>query len=177
MDDFATTASALLVEALDWLREHYAQFEFWAERDLVWTVQTRLRQEVGGRRLPYLVLNDYPMLAGTRRALNADLVIRERGTGSMVAAEFKYEPAHERTEFMAMPAKLPAVAWGRDGVAKDIARIRAFVEAGTVSTAFALFIDEGRHFRHRPAHPGSTWVDWDAARPGAAAPAVLWSRA
>ena len=44
-------ASALLEEAVDWLREHYEQFEFWVERDLVWTVQTRLRRLVSDRSL------------------------------------------------------------------------------------------------------------------------------
>ena len=176
MDDFTLSGSALIEEAVDWLREHYAQFEFWVQRDLVWTVQTHLRRLVGERGLPYLVLNDYPMLAGTRRALSADLVVRDRPTGDMVAAEFKYEPAHRRTEFMATPGKLPVVVWGAEGVAKDLGRIREFVEAGAASAAYAVFIDEGRYFRHRPPHPGSRWVDWDAATPGGAAPSVLWSR-
>ena len=170
------SASGLIDEAVDWLREHYGQFEFWVKRDVVWTVQTRLRQLVGERGLPFLVLNDYPMLAGSRRALSAYLVVRDRPTGVMVAAEFKYEPAHLRTEFMATPGKLPVVVWGAEGVAKDVGRIRAFVEQGAASAAFALFIDEGRYFRHRPAHPGSRWVDWDAATPGGATPSVLWSR-
>jgi len=176
VDDFALNASALIEEAVDWLREHYRQFEFWVERDLVWTVQTHVRQVVAERVLPYLVLNDYPMLAGPRRAVLADLVIREKPSGAMVAVEFKYEPAHWRTEFMATPGKLPVWVWGADGVAKDMGRIRMFVDEGGASVAFALLIDEGRHFRHRPVPPGSWWVDWDAPAPGGSAPSVLWSR-
>jgi hypothetical protein len=176
MDDFTLIASALIEEAVDWLREHYGEFDFWVERDLVWTVQTRLRQVIRERGLPYLVLNDYPMLAGSRRSVSADLVVRDRRTGAMVAAEFKYEPAHWRTEFMAMPGKLPVVVWGAEGVAKDVGRIRAFVEQGVASVAFAVFIDEGRHFRHRAPHPGSRWVDWDATTAEGAAPSVLWTR-
>ena len=175
MDDFTLTASTLIEEAVYWLREHYEKFEFWVARDLVWTVQTHLRQMVGERGLPYLVLNDYPMLAGSRRSLSADLVIRDRRTGAMVAAEFRYEPAHWRIEFMATPGKLPVQVWG-EGVAKNVGRIRAFVEEGAASVAFAVFIDEGRYFRHREAHPGSRWVDWDPATTGGAAPSVLWSR-
>jgi hypothetical protein len=171
MDEFAVASSQLLREALDWLRVNYGRFEFWVERDLGWTVQTRLRQVVRERGLPYLVLNDYPMLAGTRRSVCADLVIRERRTGSMMAAEFKYEPRHQRADFLAMPNKLPVVSWGADGVAKDIERIRTFVEAGVVSAAHAVFVDEGRHFRHRPAHPGSTWEDWNDA-----GPSILWTQ-
>lgn len=176
MDDFTASGSALIEEAMGWLRDHYRQFEFWVERDLVWTVQTRLRRLVRESALPYLVLNDYPMLAGSRRALSADLVVRDRPSGAMVAAEFKYEPSHRRTEFLATPGKLPVVAWGAEGVAKDVGRIRAFVDDGAASAAFALFIDEGRYFRHRPPHPGSRWVDWAATTPGGAAPSVLWSR-
>jgi hypothetical protein len=43
MNENPELASALFEEALDWLRKHYGHFEFWVERDLVWTVQTRLR--------------------------------------------------------------------------------------------------------------------------------------
>ena len=176
VESFVVTASGLVEEVVEWLREHYGQFEFWVKRDLVWTVQTRLRQVVRDRQLSYLVLNDYPMLAGTRRTLSADLVIRERKTGAMVAAEFRYEPAHDRAEFMAMPGKLPVVVWGANGVAHDIGRVRSFVEAGVATVGFAVLIDEGGHFRHRPAYPGSTWLDWDAVGPGGARPSILWSR-
>jgi hypothetical protein len=39
----------------------------------------------------------------------------------MVAAEFKYEPSDHRTEFLAVPGKLPIVFSGAEDVAKDIA--------------------------------------------------------
>ena len=176
MDEFTASASALIEEALDWLRDHYGLYEFSVERDLVWTVQTHLRRLVGERGLPYLVLSDYPMLAGSRRSVFADLVIRDKPTGAIVAAEFRYEPEHRRTEFMAMPGKLPVAVWGAEGVAKDVSRSRTFVEQGAANAAFAVFIDEGRYFRHRPPHPGSRWVDWDVSVPGSATPSVLLSR-
>jgi hypothetical protein len=169
-------ASALFEEAVDWLREHYGQFEFWVERDLVWTVQTRLRGLVSQRALPFEVFNDYPLLSGPRRARSADLVIRDESKDVLVAAEFKYEPSHDRGEFVALPGKLPVVFWGADGIAKDIARIREFVEAGAARIAFAVFVDEGRYFRHRAAHPGSAWRDWVSAQPGSPSPSVLWAR-
>jgi hypothetical protein len=168
------TPSALLEEVVDWLREHYEQFEFWVERDLVWTVQTHLRKLIDERHLPYQVFNDYPMLPGTHRSLSADLVIRDASTGTLVAAEFKYEPSHGRSEFRAMPGKLPVVNWAL--VAKDVSRIREFVEAGVARAAFAIFIDEGRHFRRRPAHPGSIWRDWSASRSGRTSPSILWAQ-
>jgi hypothetical protein len=153
VDDETRTAWELFRETVDWLRENYAQFEFWVERALVWTLQGRLRCLIRARGLPFTVLSDYGMLPGIRRALSADLVVREAGGQVLVAGEFKYEPSHLRPEFCAQPGKLPVVLWGADGVAKDIARIRQFVEAGTARAAFGMFLDEGRHFRKRPPHP------------------------
>jgi hypothetical protein len=138
-------------------------------------VQTRLRALISERSLPFQVFNDYPMLTGTRRARSADLVIRNAGKEALVAAEFKYEPSHKRPEFAALSGKLPVVFWGVDGVAKDVARIREFVEAGAARVGFAVFVDEGRHFRHRPPHPGAAWRDWDAPQPGSLSPSVLWA--
>ncbi len=131
---------------------------------------------VANRGLPWIVLNDYPMLPGPRRSFSADLVTRDVNGEVLVAAEFKYEPSHRRVEFGAMPGKLPVVFWGMEGVAKDVVRIKQFVEAGIARTAFAVFIDEGRHFRHRHAHPGSEWRDWEPTRPGDGSPSILWAR-
>jgi hypothetical protein len=176
MDQSTQVAVAVFEETVAWLQEHYDEFEFWVERDLVWTVQTRLRRLISERLLPYEVFNDYPLLPGARRARSADLVIRDMGTAVLVAAEFKYEPSHRRAEFLALPGKLPVVFWGLDGVAKDVARIREFVEAGSARAAFAVFVDEGRYFRHRPAPPGTAWRDWDPAQPDGAGISVLWAR-
>jgi hypothetical protein len=115
------------------------------------------------------------LLPGPRRAFSADLVIRNAGKEVLVAAEFKYEPSHSRAEFAALPGKLPVVVWGLDGVAKDVSRIRTFVEARVAQVGFAVFIDEGRYFRHRPAQPGTVWHDWDASHPSSQSPSVLWA--
>lgn len=177
MDGQAASAAALFEEAIAWLAEHYGEFEFWVERDLVWTVQSRLRKIIADRGLPFAVFNDYPMLPGSRRARSADLVIRGTSVTVLVAAEFKYEPSHHRSEFLTLPTnKLPIVDWGNEGVAKDITRIRKFVELAGARTAFAVFVDEGRYFRCRPAHPGSAWRDWAPARPAGYQPSVLWAR-
>jgi hypothetical protein len=173
VDERADAAAMLFEEAIAWLREHYDQFEFWVERDLVWTVQSRLRQMIAGRHLPYGVFNDYPLLAGARRARSADLAIRHADGTVLVAVEFKYEPSHRRAEIL--PGKLPVVDWGVEGVAKDIVRIREFVEQGAARTAMAIFVDEGRCFRHRPAHSCSVWRDWAPSRPGGHQVAVLWA--
>ena len=176
MDENVGLSSALFEEGIAWLQQHYGELEFWVERDIVWTVQTRLRQMVADRGLSWAVFNDYPMLPGSRRSLSADLVIRGTDSEVLVAAEFKYEPSHDRVEFRALPGKLPVVFWGIEGVAKDVVRIREFVEAGKAQTAYAVFIDEGRYFRNRPAHLGTEWRDWEPARPGSLSPSVLWAR-
>jgi hypothetical protein len=176
IDGYTYQATVLFEDAVAWLKAHYDELEFWVERDVVWTVQTRLRKMILHRGLPWMVLNDYPMLPGLRRSLSADLVIRNEDGEVLVAAEFKYEPSHHRMEFRATPGKLPVVFWGMEGVAKDVARIREFVDSGVARTAFAVFIDEGRHFRHRPAHPGSEWLDWELTQPDSRSPSVLWAR-
>jgi len=135
MDEETRTAWALAEEAVGWLRENYGRFEFWVERDLVWTLQTRLRTVITERGLPFTVLNDYAMLPGPRRSLSADLVLRNAAGQVLVAAEFKYEPSHLRQEFRCQPGKLPVVFWGAGGVAKDVARIRQFVEASVTRAA------------------------------------------
>lgn len=106
MDEDTYLAAALFEDAVAWLQRHYDKFEFWTERDIVWTVQIHLRQIIADRSLPWMVRNDYPMLPRPRRSLSADLVIRDAVGEVLVAAEFKYEPSHDRIEFRAMPGKL-----------------------------------------------------------------------
>ena len=174
MEQNVQATATLFEEAMAWLHERYDEFEFWVERDLVWTVQSRLRKMIQERSLPFGVMNDYPLIPGPRRGFSADLVIRDTESRVLVAAEFKYEPSHRRTELL--PGKLPVVVWGDDGVAKDIQRIRDFVEQGVARVGFAVFIDEGGYFRHRSAHPGAAWNDWPPSRLGGHQVSVLWAR-
>ena len=152
-------AEELFEYALEWLRAHYAEFHFYVERDIVWTMQRHLQDEIITLDLPFRVFNDYPMLPGKRRSLSADLVILDSENHIRVAIEFKYEPAHEREGVDISTGKFPVVCWGSDGVSKDIARIREFIAMGKAMAAYAVFIDEGGAFAHRPAHPGSQWLE------------------
>src|SRR5262249_10889059 len=145
----------------------------WQERDVVWTVQTRLLRVIADRTLPYRVLHNYPMPLGTRR-VSCDLVIRDPSKSVLVAAEFKYEPAHHRAEFQEMRGKLPVVFWDKQGVGDDVERVREFAELGSARTAFAVFVDESNSFRHRYPHPGSAWLDWSGVGPGGGDVSVLW---
>ena len=143
----------LFLDALAWLEANYARFRFFAERDVVWTVQTRLLEVINQQDLPFVVRHDVPLLPGSRRGLSADLVISSEDEGMVVAVEFKYEPSHHRDDIP--KSKLPVVFWGAEGLAKDIVRIHKFIEAERATVAYAIFIDEGSAFRHRPAHLGA----------------------
>lgn len=148
-------AATLFENTMDWLRDAYGEHRFFLERDIVWTAQLRLLQEVEQANLPYRVLNDYTLFRGTR----ADLAILNGGAVE-VAAEFKYEPSRARSgEFG--PGKFPAVFWTGDGsVEKDVQRVHDYAAQGNAKTAYAVFIDEGGYFRRRDPHPGGEWRDW-----------------
>ncbi|MFC1596486.1 hypothetical protein ACFL5Q_00870 [Planctomycetota bacterium] len=155
-------AEELFDAAVEWLKKHYRDYTFYLERDLVWTLQCRLRDDIGNHRAPLQVFNDYPILAGKRRSLSADLALVSTGEQTRgqveLAAEFKYEPAHNRLDVL--PSKLPVVFWGNDGVGKDVERIQTIVREKRALVAHALFVDEGGAFRHRQPHPQSHWESW-----------------
>jgi|SRR5690554_2337605 len=159
--------------AMEWLREHYADFTFFQERDVVWTVQLRLLEQVATRQLPLRVYHGYPILPAERSSICADLALVDRRGRVALAIEFKYEPSHRRGDIKM--TKFPVVEWGKEGVGRDIKRIREFVDQGGVAAACAVFIDEDGHFRHRKPHPGSEWIDW--GRAGRYRPSVLWAEA
>ena len=167
--------ATLFEEAIAWLRESYWSRPFFTERDIVWTVQLRLLEQIRTRSLPFTVHNDYPIADVTSKARrrNADLVILSQSGGVSLVAEFKYEPSHQRTDILR--SKLPVVFWGKDGVGKDVARVQEFVDSGIADNGYSLLIDEGSYFRHRSPHPGSEWIDW---LPGGSFGAVslLWQR-
>lgn len=118
MQNSFETADALFLRSLNWLRINYSGFRFFVERDIVWTIQCHILQEIAETGLPLRVFNDYGILPGSRRSLSADLVLSGENSKIEVAVEFKYEPAHSRTDIPRV--KFPVVGWGDDGVAKDI---------------------------------------------------------
>lgn len=166
-------ATELFEGAMSWLKDNYNNFMFFMERDIVWTVQIHISQLIKEQRLPYQVFNDYPMLPGKRRSLSTDLAILDRTGLVEVAAEFKYEPSHNRKDIL--PKKFPVVFWG--DVGKDVERINDFVSKGKARVAYSVFIDEGSYFRHRVPHPGSEWIDWRSESASPSRIAVLWSHA
>jgi len=154
----------VLRDSLVWLWEHYGEFRFFTERDVVWTMQRRFLDTIKQQGLPFSVFSDFPIQPGARRALSADLAILRPNERVAVALEFKYEPDHRRghgSEREIWPTKLsPSVVfWGAEGVLKDIERIRQWVSDGRTEAGFTIFIDEGGLFRNREPHPGAEWFD------------------
>jgi hypothetical protein len=153
-------AGAIFESALPWLREHYAAHRFFVERDLVWTIQVRIDAILREANLPYRVFNDVPLLPGPRRGLSADIVIVDEERTPLVAAEFKFEPSHRRANVDIWLGKFPVIGWAN--VAHDIVRIQSFIDAGRAVVAYAVAVDEGGYFRHRPAIAPGAWQDWGA---------------
>ncbi len=168
-------AAALFEDAIQWLRDNYNEFRFFAERDVVWTIQSRLIGVIQDGAMEFGVFNDYPMMPGKRRSLSAGLVITDCDGHVQVASEFKYEPCHARNDVLSH--KFPVVFWGKEGVAKDVERIRQFVDSGRTPVAFSVFIDEGSYFRHRDPHTRSRWIDWGMRGSPPCNVSVLWSQA
>ncbi len=167
-------AAELFEEAIVWLQQNYGNYRFFMERDVVWTVQQWLGSTIETRTLPYRVFHHFPLFPGSGKVVDCDLaLVRPDGTVA-VAAEFKYEPSHERKGRDIWRTKFPVVFWN-EGVGQDIDRIRGFAIQKAADVSYAIFVDEGGFFRHRPPHPGSQWIDWQPSKPGSFSPAVLWS--
>lgn len=154
-------AAQLFETVMQGLREHYADYRFFTERDIVWTVQLRLYAEIKKQGLPFRVFNDYTMVAPNIRA---DLAILEAGVVA-VAAEFKYEPDPGRSTNRGgdiWHSKLPVVIWAE--AEKDIERSQNYVIQRQAKTAYSVVIDEGgRHKRRNPPN-GCDWQDWGNGR-------------
>ena len=159
-------AAELFETVIHWLREHYADYRFFTERDIVWTVQLRLHAEIASRQFPFRVVNDYTMTPGIR----ADLAILERDAVA-VAAEFKYEPDPARSSNRGgdiWHSKLPVINWPE--AAQAVERARNYAAQGQAKTAYSIVIDEGGHYNWRPPPAGCQWQDWGNGR------WALWSR-
>ena len=61
-------ATALLEDAMRWLRQHYGNYRFFTERDVVWTVQQRIASEIRRTDTSYRVFNDHTIPPRTRTA-------------------------------------------------------------------------------------------------------------
>jgi hypothetical protein len=152
-------AESLFQAGLEWLADTYSERVFYVERDVVYVMQTKLVDMVLQVETPWLVYNDYPMIAGPRRSLSADLAIVNSMGDVLVAAEFKYEPCHRRHDVLRN--KLPVVAWA--DVLKDTVRTQRFVGDGKAAVAYAICVDEGGYLAGRDLSVYSETRHWDAS--------------
>ncbi len=155
-------AEKLFMQTLEWLRDNYDKYKFFTERDVVWTVQMHLIDEIKKNNLTYKIYNDWPIEKGERRSRCVDLVIMQ-GDKLKLAAEFKYEPDHKRKDFSEKKLKQAVVFWkGENSVEKDIGRIKKYVEEDKAKIGYSVFIDEGKRFREKDAIIGTSWHDWNS---------------
>lgn len=162
-------AAELFESAMHWLREHYTDYRFFTERDIVWTVQLRLHLEIESRGLPFRVFQEYTILPNVR----TDIVIMERAAAAVaVAAEFKYEPDPGRSSNRGgdiWHSKLPVIdPWAE--AEKDVERAQSYIAQGRAGAAYSIVIDEGGRHNWRPTPDGCEWQDWGGGR------WALWSR-
>ena len=160
------TAREMFEQTFEWLKSSYGNYDFFLERDLVWTIQQKLREIIVENNLQFEVFNDFPIVKAQRRSLTTDLAILNKRNEVELAIEFKYEPDHQRgfgARKEIWPSKLnPSVVfWGKDGVGKDVERARQYVDQKRAKVAATVFVDEGGLFRHRQPHPGTKWIDWN----------------
>ena len=66
MDEGLAVAVGLFEEVIAWLEDHYSEFEFWVERDLVWTVQSHLGQALCDQRAGASVQRDQRLSDASR---------------------------------------------------------------------------------------------------------------
>jgi hypothetical protein len=144
--------------SLQWLAKNYDKFTFFCERDIVWTIQTNLIEQVAKQRLPLKVYNDFPIIPGKRRSLTADIVITNADQFPELAIEFKYEPSHKRKDILKQ--KLPVVVWAKGGVEDDIVKVQRYLKEQRCSYATTIFIDEGSYYKKRKLHQGCEWANW-----------------
>ena len=165
-------AAELFENAMAYLKENYGKFRFFKERDVVEKVEILLNRGIESFRLPYRVELEHSILPSTR----ADLVIFSAFGSAEVAAEFKYEPAPDRStdrggDLWYSKLETSVVSWS--DVEKDIERVWKYVDQDRVDVAYSVLVDEGGrlHRSHRQPPQDSEWVSWGHGR------WVLWSQA
>jgi hypothetical protein len=91
-------AATIVRECVDWLRSHYKEFQFFAERDIVWTLQIQLAELVHKSNAALCVRTEYPIFSGARRSVCTDLALVSLTGDIEFALEIKYEPDHSRLD-------------------------------------------------------------------------------
>jgi len=139
------SALGLFEDSLDWLNQHYKEYRFFTERDIVWTVQVHLMDAIANSLPSHQVHCNYPVLADQCKCL-ADVAVLDNTDTVPLAAEFKYEPDQSRDD--TLPSKSPVVLW-KEGVCQDVARGQRYGANHAAEAVVSVFIDEGSCFRRK----------------------------
>ena len=170
------TAATLFEKAMESLRNTYAARRFCLERDIVEAVHSHLLLEIKRSNLRYRVFKEYLMLEKPKEK-RADLVIKKSDGAVAVAAEFKYEPSHDRSnEFSPGKFQSSVVFWtAKNGSVKgDVGRVNTYIKKGKAKVAYAILIDEGGYFYRLHESPPSEW--WSEWRDWGNGVWVLWTK-
>jgi len=165
----------LFEEAVNWLMSNYRLYNFFVERDIVWTLQTRIIAEARKQQVLLRVYDNHKLRGGKL----VDLAVVDASNSPEIIAEIKYEPDHNRTDISAGKLNPSRVFWNHPrfgGVEPDIARTREFVNQGMAKVGHFILIDEGSHFCGRPEPEGSLWVEWGKSPYSPAKISVLIAR-
>jgi hypothetical protein len=160
MDSEIVTPADMFQRAFDELVRGYDGWRFFCERDIEWTLQRTLWRDIDRLALPLAAFNQYPILPGqhldlalTRPSLLGAAFGATSSSAIPVGVELKYEPSHARRDIA--PSKFDVCDY--NAVMRDVDRITAWLDGGRIDEGFAVFIDEGGRFSHRPAHPRGEW--------------------
>lgn len=138
-----------------WFKNSHEKYMFFTERDVVYSLQSYLKEEINKNNLPYMVFNDWPILPGKgKRHICADLILNNVSSCNLqqcndncaeIAFEFKYEPDRKR-KFDFHPNKLKSAVVSWKNIEEDEKRVKKFVENNKTKIGCSIFIDEGGRF-------------------------------
>ncbi len=177
-------AVRIFESALDWLRDHYDDYLFRKEEDVVTVLWGQMVRMAGEENLPLVIdyEQNFPVSFGR---LQCDIVVFGPGRKLLLCVEVKYEPARSRPDIVNRALKhsrpehlLPG--HGLKGHRCDIERIPYYVQEVGAEIAYAVLVDENSYHFSRMSKeqiPGGTsWIKWGAKTPEGFDTAIMISR-
>jgi hypothetical protein len=165
---------AVLLQALDWLRNTYREHRFFKERDVEAALQQRMNELFEERRSDWRVYENHRV-----PGKQLDLAVVDRNHPSRVAlgVELKYEPDHARagTDMRGGTGKFPVCF--AESIVRDMDSVRRCVAEGLVDVGYALLLDEGGYWRTRQARPPGDCQVWGSDTERRRAPAMFITKA
>jgi hypothetical protein len=164
---------AVLLQALDWLRDTYRDHRFFKERDVEAALQRRMNELFEERRSDWRVYENHKVPG---KQLDLAVVDRRRPSAVALAVELKYEPDHARagSDMRGDTAKFPVCLAGE--IARDVKSIRRCAVEGLIDVGYALLLDEGGYWRTRQTPPQGDCQLWGSDTDRRRGPAMFVTR-